>query len=554
MSELNDVSTKKKSIEELVAEHKRKAPLVWSLDQAVAKEQTRWFLDHAFMKFTYDDLMMFVTIFVLFGDDLKVLGFSKQADSSFIFLTSFAFILFLLEMILYIWAKSEILPAPAGRSMPYVVEGYFLGFFFWLDFLAILSMIFDLPWLQVLFGIREGMKALLSSSQAGAAGKIGAKAGRVVRMVRLVRLVKLYKITSQRRREKKMLEDIETLVEQGRMDEEEIDRYFNKMQHQKQSKVGAELSDSITRRVIAIVLMLLVTVPFLTNEEMNPCYNPATEYMQKITANLQLDINNTTRKRSVDCEQFVQATKSFLFTEPLFLKVSPNPMPYCGSYDIGDFSLEGMLLGKEVLTNTNNLTSSNELSVVLDEAWYDLRNPALGVDAITTEVILEAFPLEDDLVEGSATFEAHFNDSDMTDATALASTLLTCFVILILIGMSSSFQNVTQELVLAPIEQMMEMVRYVAEDPLEDFEFEETGQYETKVIQLAIQKITTLLRVGFGIAGAEIISMNMRMDEGRGGSALDPMIPGKRMYAIFGFCDIHEFDMCTEKLKDEIMR
>ena len=42
--------------------------------------------------------------------------------------------------------------------------------------------------------------------------------------------------------------------------------------------------------------------------------------------------------------------------------------------------------------------------------------------------------------------------------------------------------------------------------------------------------------------------------ETEGNSAvLDPMVPGKRMYAIFGFCDIHAFDLCTEKLQDEIM-
>ena len=104
---------------------------------------------------------------------------------------------------------------------------------------------------------------------------------------------------------------------------------------------------------------------------------------------------------------------------------------------------------------------------------------------------------------------------------------------------------------------MMEMINMVADDPLEEFEFEDlggsAGEYELKVVSLAIQKITTLLRIGFGVAGAEIISKNMSVEHGEATSALDPMIPGKRMYAIFGFCDIHEFDMCTEVLEDEIM-
>ena len=101
---------------------------------------------------------------------------------------------------------------------------------------------------------------------------------------------------------------------------------------------------------------------------------------------------------------------------------------------------------------------------------------------------------------------------------------------------------------------MMAIVNMVAEDPLEDFDFKSmpmTGDYETHVVQLAIEKITTLLRIGFGEAGAEIISSNMAVKGSV--TCLNPMIPGRRVYALFGFCDILSFDICTEKLEDEIM-
>ena len=45
-------------------------------------------------------------------------------------------------------------------------------------------------------------------------------------------------------------------------------------------------------------------------------------------------------------------------------------------------------------------------------------------------------------------------------------------------------------------------------------------------------------------AGAEIIAENLR-----NGGELDPMIPGKRMVAIFGFCDIRLFNDITEVLQ-----
>jgi len=52
-----------------------------------------------------------------------------------------------------------------------------------------------------------------------------------------------------------------------------------------------------------------------------------------------------------------------------------------------------------------------------------------------------------------------------------------------------------------------------------------------------------LLAIGFGEAGSEIIATNMEK-----GGEVDPMIPGKKIMAIFGFCDIHYFVDATEVL------
>lgn len=51
-------------------------------------------------------------------------------------------------------------------------------------------------------------------------------------------------------------------------------------------------------------------------------------------------------------------------------------------------------------------------------------------------------------------------------------------------------------------------------------------------------------QVGFGEAGVEIIAENMAS-----GTGLDPMVPGKKVVAIFGFCDIRLFNDITEVLQ-----
>ena len=74
------------------------------------------------------------------------------------------------------------------------------------------------------------------------------------------------------------------------------------------------------------------------------------------------------------------------------------------------------------------------------------------------------------------------------------------------------------------------------------------SQMETRLLENSIAKICGLLAVGFGEAGSEIIAANIR----RGGE-IDPMIPGKKVMAIFGFCDIRQFTDTTEVLQEGVM-
>ena len=49
--------------------------------------------------------------------------------------------------------------------------------------------------------------------------------------------------------------------------------------------------------------------------------------------------------------------------------------------------------------------------------------------------------------------------------------------------------------------------------------------------------------MGFGEAGSEIIASNMAKS-----GDVDPMMPGKKKAAIYGFCDIRNFTDATEVL------
>jgi len=71
---------------------------------------------------------------------------------------------------------------------------------------------------------------------------------------------------------------------------------------------------------------------------------------------------------------------------------------------------------------------------------------------------------------------------------------------------------------------------------------------ETVVLEQTIIKIGALLALGFGEAGSKIIAQNMA-----GSGDVNPMIPGNKVIAIFGFCDIRNFTDATEVLQEKVM-
>ena len=56
------------------------------------------------------------------------------------------------------------------------------------------------------------------------------------------------------------------------------------------------------------------------------------------------------------------------------------------------------------------------------------------------------------------------------------------------------------------------------------------------------------MAIGYGEAGSSIIAQNMSM-----GDTLNPMLPGKKIVSIFGFCDIRKFTNATEILCQAVM-
>lgn len=234
--------------------------------------------------------MMISTLYVLFEEDVRILLLPKEYDGFMQGLVSASFVLFLFEFTLNIWAKSSY--PQFGRCTKEAPSGYVFSFFFWLDLLAILSLVPDVYWIAKPLGVDGISGAGVNSSDQF--GQIGTEAGKVLRMVRLVRLVKLYKVAVIRARERKVIRELDELVKDGLMDPQDALRRITG--RSKESKVGEELSETVMRRVIIGVFSMLCIVPLLTVTDVNGVEEVAVQSIHS----LNLEAETFTRETAIN--------------------------------------------------------------------------------------------------------------------------------------------------------------------------------------------------------------------------------------------------------------
>ena len=131
---------------------------------------------------------------------------------------------------------------------------------------------------------------------------------------------------------------------------------------------------------------------------------------------------------------------------------------------------------------------------------------------------------------------------------------LVCVITAVLLLSCMLLGNDIDMLVIAPLENMSRMVKELADNPMAKVKSEfvegmELGEFETRMIASALIKLSSMLQIGFGEAGASIIAMNL--DDTT--QTIQPIVPGRRMMGLFGFCDVRNFTNATECLQEDIM-
>lgn len=464
----------------------------------------------------YTVLMLFITIYALFGDDIRLSVTQISADTGFFTMATICLVLFVLEFTISCYCK----------------PGYLFSFYFVLDLIATFSVLPDIGWIwEAIIGSDGNQSA--SALKASKATRAGSKAGRIVRVVRAVRLFRVVKILKWKHKDEDA--PIQTEV--------------------KESKVGSKMGEVTVQRVVILVLFLVMLLPVFDGG-----YTEV-EYRYQEAGLRALHIVITAGLGTVNSIEFERLFQGYIRDAGVLVYMELATMKQ-----------------EDLVTRLNNIRfqpadSPGEeytLTVNPENEW----SAAMLLPDYAT-VMSTLRDSEMNTVRAQGCFNSSFIVTDAADETSscislavfdITSTakedaayniLKTCFIIVVLVSASTAFIRTTSKLVLQPIERMMYTVQRLAENPLasvqstaNEAEIRKNAReqgFETALLELTLAKVGTLMQVGFGAAGADIIGKNM------GSGDLDPMLPGKKITAIYGFCDIRQFTDTTECLQEEVM-
>jgi len=565
-----------------------------------------------------------VTLWALFGDDIRILAVSKRLDPIFYISTLLCFFIFTVEILLSCYAKAE----------------YLFSFFFWLDILSTVTLLLDVGWISdLIFGQESDASSGNSAAQvakAARASRIGTRAARIIRIIRLIRLIRIVKLykAAEKERSKKLEEEKNkkkglrgqgatnaqigtaispfphansnpvlhavSLERRGVNDSDDnipkrknsdqdsslevskrvqsknsvmplsnnsrqpmttppgseilpahsntgskevgkadtgADEEIELLEEVKESNVGKELISNITKTVIGLILVIMISIPLFNSDTY-------------------LDDNYTGQTSALMQMQRISTKDS----SPLFL--------YTFDALYNHFQDQTIPIIYMNVSKSQDQDPTNTVHTVASRGDYALKE-SLRSD----ELILQANPTLQLNVTGVTwvySIQLYFNNRGGAVLGAWLGILRTIFVCVILTVSALRLSKNSETLVINPLEKMVFNIRKISKNPLEASELEEKEidrlellertdpssyqelreqmNYEPAVLEKTIIKIGTLLAIGFGEAGSDIIALNMKKS-----GTVDPMMEGVKIVAIFGFCDIRSFSDVTEVLKKNVM-
>jgi hypothetical protein len=115
-------------------------------------------------------LLLFVlTIYILFANDVKEIAFTASSDPVFDVLSSVCLFSFCAELLMRCAFETRVERRPASWSR-FAIGGYAFSFLFWLDLVAIVSLLPEINWIWSAFNVGTGLTVQLSAARGSQSG------------------------------------------------------------------------------------------------------------------------------------------------------------------------------------------------------------------------------------------------------------------------------------------------------------------------------------------------------------------------------------------------
>jgi class 3 adenylate cyclase len=445
-------------------------------------------------------LIFLLTILTLFLDDFRIWLMPLRYDYSVACIMLAIFSLFSMEFVL-------------NCALRY---NYLLQFFFWMDLFCLLSLICDIPWFfNPLMGLNsynpnENQSAASNINQTNHYSTVINRSSRIIRFVRLIRLVRIAKLF-----------ELAAVYTHKYVNPSTSSSGGAANPNNKPSQVGQHLSEQTTRKVVILVLLMLFSLPLLQPHESNSA--------------LQYSLRELS-----------------LLSDPSAFANNTSAASWNYASRVSEISFLMNYYGNVLYLN---ITSPDPLM------QYTFIDPSLG-DYRPTEVRAVDYD----------NVEAFFSIRWDQQRRGLYNIIMTIVVLCLLIIGAILFNRNNHRMVIVPIERMMATIVALQQNPLakaslhaengaagtNPFSADAAGNNhmlrdpssETGMLERTLEKLTSLLQVGFGDAGSKMIQKCMQLNAS---GDLDPLVDGTKMQAIFGFCDIRRFTDATECLKEDVM-
>ncbi len=315
----------------------------------------------------------------------------------------------------------------------------------------------------------------------------------------------------QKRSKKNSIYLINPIINDNKKYKEEIKK--NLEQHlPKQEKMSQEVTEGITKIMILIIILVIISSIYIDDDN----YKEDFSYLLICKY-----INEFVKKKKINNYEFI--------------------INFINNYLLSNVLIQYPIIKVE----WKNITVYQNSSMDLNFKNYFKRDIAFVFDKEEPHTIISIYKK---------------NISKITSILFLLRLVYIVFCVSILCIL---INKDLYDLIFHPLEKIGKVIDVVSKDPVgsktitelkSDFEYSSNQKFnnslgnEIKIIQSAIIRISALMAINFGEAGGEILKENISSSEG-----LNPMLSGKKINAIFGFCFIHNFSEINEAFQEKTM-